>query len=39
MEAQNKTTKPTGATESMDMPDSWGAPSTMFAARGSGRVG
>jgi hypothetical protein len=39
MEAQNKTTKPTGGTDTIDLPDSWGAPSTMFAARGSGRVG
>ena len=39
MEGQDKTTRPTGATESLDIPESWGAPSTMFAARGSGRVG
>ena len=39
MEGQDKTTRPTGATESLDIPESWGAPSTMFAARGSGRIG
>jgi len=39
MEGQDKTTRPTGATDSLDIPESWGAPSTMFAARGSGRVG
>ena len=39
MEAQNKTTRPTGATSSEDIPESWGAPSTLFAAPGSGRVG
>lgn len=39
MEGQDKTTRPTGATESLDIPDSWGAPSTLFAAPGSGRVG
>jgi|TARA_B100000085_G_scaffold278250_1_gene299770 hypothetical protein len=39
-EAQNSTTRPEGATEDMENdPKSWGAPSTMFAARGSGRVG
>jgi len=36
----NKTTKPEGATENLeDDPKNWGAPSTIFAARGSGRVG
>ena len=40
MEAQNKTTRPTGATEDLaNIPESWGAPSTMFSAKGSGRVG
>ena len=40
MEGQNKTTRPTGATETLeDLPESWGAPSTLFAAPGSGRVG
>lgn len=40
MEAQNKTTRPTGGTETLeDLPESWGAPSTLFAAPGSGRVG
>jgi hypothetical protein len=39
MEAQNKTTRPTGATEDLaNIPESWGAPSTLFAAPGSGRV-
>lgn len=39
-EAQNSTTKPEGATENLeDDPKNWGAPSTLFAARGSGRVG
>ena len=36
----HKTTKPEGATENLkDDPKNWGAPSTIFAARGSGRVG
>jgi len=40
MEAQNKTTRPTGATEDLNnIPESWGAPATLFAAKGSGRVG
>ena len=39
-EAQNSTTRPEGATEDLENdPKNWGAPSTMFAARGSGRVG
>ena len=47
MEAQNKTTRPTGATEDMSndevlgtaLPEAWGAPSTLFVGPGSGRVG
>ena len=39
MEGQDKTTRPTGATSTTDLPDSWGTPSTLFAAPGSGRVG
>jgi len=47
MEAQNKTTRPTGATEDISndevldtaLPEAWGAPSTLFAGPGSGRVG
>ena len=36
----NKTTRPEGATEDLENdPKNWGAPSTIFAARGSGRVG
>jgi len=39
-EGQDSTTRPEGATEDMENdPKNWGAPSTMFAARGSGRVG
>ena len=39
-EGQDSTTKPEGATENLeDDPKNWGAPSTLFAARGSGRVG
>ena len=39
-EAQNSTTRPEGATEDLENdPKNWGAPSTIFAARGSGRVG
>tara|TARA_R110002051_G_scaffold324611_2_gene422685 strand:+ start:4806 stop:5990 length:1185 start_codon:yes stop_codon:yes gene_type:complete len=39
MEGQDKTTRPTGATEDLkNIPESWGAPSTLFAAPGSGRV-
>tara|TARA_R100000315_G_C5227784_1_gene138801 strand:- start:35 stop:1906 length:1872 start_codon:yes stop_codon:yes gene_type:complete len=35
----NKTTKPEGGTENLeDDPKNWGAPSTLFAARGSGRT-
>ena len=40
MEANNKTTRPTGPTEDLNnIPESWGAPATLFAAKGSGRVG
>jgi len=39
MEGQDKTTKPTGGTSTIELADSWGAPSTLFAAPGSGRVG
>ena len=47
MEGQDKTTRPTGATEDLSsdeildtaLPEAWGAPSTLFAAPGSGRVG
>ena len=39
-EAQNSTTRPEGATEDLENdPKNWGAPSTLFAAPGSGRVG
>ena len=39
-EGQDSTTRPEGATEDMENdPKNWGAPSTIFAARGSGRVG
>ena len=39
-EAQDSTTRPEGGTENLeDDPKNWGAPSTMFVARGSGRVG
>lgn len=39
-EAQDSTTKPEGATENLeDDPKNWGAPSLLFAAKGSGRVG
>lgn len=39
-EAQDSTTRPEGATEDMENdPKNWGAPSTLFASRGSGRVG
>jgi len=39
-EAQNSTTRPEGATEDMENdPKNWGAPSTMFVGRGSGRIG
>ncbi len=39
-EAQNSTTRPEGATEDMENdPKNWGAPSTMFVGRGSGRAG
>ncbi len=39
-EGQDSTTKPEGGTENLeDDPKNWGAPSTMFVARGSGRVG
>ena len=39
-EGQDSTTRPEGPTEDMENdPKNWGAPSTMFAARGSGRVG
>ena len=39
-EGQDITTKPEGGTENLeDDPKNWGAPSTMFVARGSGRVG
>ena len=39
-EAQDSTTRPEGATEDLENdPKNWGAPSTIFAARGSGRVG
>lgn len=39
-EGQDSTTKPEGATENLeDDPKNWGAPSTLFAAPGSGRVG
>jgi len=39
-EAQDSTTRPEGATEDMENdPKNWGAPSTLFAAKGSGRVG
>ena len=39
-EGQDSTTRNEGATEDMENdPKNWGAPSTMFAARGSGRVG
>ena len=39
-EGQDSTTKPEGATENLeDDPKNWGAPSLLFAARGSGRVG
>ena len=41
-EAQNSTTSPEGATENLnseDDPKNWGAPSSLFAAKGSGRVG
>ena len=35
----HKTTKPEGGTENLeDDPKNWGAPSTLFAARGSGRT-
>jgi len=40
MEGQDKTTRPEGATEDLkNIPESWGAPSSMFVAPGSGRVG
>lgn len=39
-EGQDSTTKPEGATENLeDDPKNWGAPSLLFAAKGSGRVG
>ena len=39
-EAQDSTTRPEGATEDMENdPKNWGAPSTLFASKGSGRVG
>lgn len=39
-EAQDSTTRPEGATEDMENdPKNWGAPSTLFVSRGSGRVG
>ena len=39
-EAQNSTTRPEGATEDLENdPKNWGAPSTLFASKGSGRVG
>ena len=39
-EAQDSTTRPEGATEDMENdPKNWGAPSLLFAAKGSGRVG
>jgi hypothetical protein len=39
-EAQNSTTKPEGGTENLeDDPKNWGAPSSMFVGRGSGRIG
>lgn len=39
-EAQDSTTKPEGGTENLeDDPKNWGAPSLLFAAKGSGRVG
>ena len=39
-EAMDSTTRPEGGTEDLENdPKNWGAPSTIFAARGSGRVG
>jgi hypothetical protein len=39
-EGQDSTTKPEGATENLeDDPKNWGAPSLLFQAKGSGRVG
>jgi hypothetical protein len=39
-EAMDSTTRPEGGTEDLKHdPKNWGAPSTIFAARGSGRVG
>lgn len=39
-EGQDSTTRPEGATEDMENdPKNWGAPSLLFAAKGSGRVG
>jgi len=39
-EANDSTTRPEGATEDMENdPKNWGAPSLLFASRGSGRVG